>query len=203
MNSLVHGIDTSVKNSVTEISKFGFWVLAQDKEYFVPFADYPAFKHQPVDTIFNLQFISPTQLYWPEIDVDIEYENDYVPSPDELPDFEDGLNADDDSDEIDDSVTPPEVEHLVATVQAPPISAENERKAAKTAKKIKDTDFFEQLQAVWGKPASDRVTEAVTAWEKELQEMHYGGDSEAEDKLPNSRSKKGEVPEEFDMNKYL
>ena len=77
------GTDTLVKNSVTEISKFGFWVLAQDKEYFVPFTDYPAFKHQSVDKIFNLQFISPTQLYWPEIDVDIEL--DALKSPESYP----------------------------------------------------------------------------------------------------------------------
>jgi len=56
------------------ISKYGFWILCHDTEYFVAFSDYPAFKNVPVDQIFNLQSTGNTQLRWPDIDVDIEIE---------------------------------------------------------------------------------------------------------------------------------
>jgi hypothetical protein len=138
-----------------------------------------------------------------ELDVDIEYEDDYVPLSDELPDLEDGFEANDGED-IDNSVTPPEVEHLIDTVQSSPTSVDNERKAAQTVKKIKDTEFFEQLQAVWGEPASARVTEAVAAWEKELQEMYNSG-AESEVSTPTKplHKKKNEVPENFNIQDYL
>jgi hypothetical protein len=127
-----------------------------------------------------------------ELDVEVEYGDNYMPPSDELPDFEEGFNPIG-GDEIDDSVTPLEVEHLVDTVKAPPTSIENERKAAQTAKKIEDTDFFEQLKTALGKPASTRVTEAIAAWEEELRSMRTGSESTAEDK----------PTKEFDISKYI
>ena len=82
MKSSKLGIDT-LTSSVTAISKFGFWVLCEDKEYFIAFNDYPAFKNAPVDKIFNLKFLSPKQLYWPDIDVDIEL--DALDKPESFP----------------------------------------------------------------------------------------------------------------------
>lgn len=66
-----NGTGTST-NSVTDISKYGFWVLYQNEEYFIPFSDYPAFKKHPIDEIFNVEFIGSDQLYWPNLDIDIE-----------------------------------------------------------------------------------------------------------------------------------
>lgn len=138
-----------------------------------------------------------------ELDVEIEYEDSELPPSDELPDLEAGFEAGDDE-VIDDSVTPPEVEHMVKTVHAPPTSVEDERKAAQTAKKIQDTDFFEKLQSVWGAPASQRVAEAVAEWEKELQAIRKGSsDSEEEVKQPNPKREKNEVPDDFDIKNYL
>jgi len=73
MKSLKNGTDT-LTNSVTAISEFGFWIICENKEYFITFNDYPVFKKVRVDKIFNLKFISPKQMYWPEIDIDIEVE---------------------------------------------------------------------------------------------------------------------------------
>lgn len=61
-------------NEVTAIEATGFWVLLEDREYFIPFADYPAFRDAPVRQIFNVRQLSPTQLHWPDLDVDIETE---------------------------------------------------------------------------------------------------------------------------------
>jgi hypothetical protein len=61
-------------SEVTNVEPMGFWVLVDDKEYFVPYADYPAFKSATVEQIFNLKTQAPGQLYWPELDIDIEVE---------------------------------------------------------------------------------------------------------------------------------
>jgi hypothetical protein len=62
-------------SEVTNIEPLGFWVLVDDREYFVPFADYPVFQGAPVRQIFQMQRLSPTQLYWPDLDADIEIES--------------------------------------------------------------------------------------------------------------------------------
>ena len=82
MNSNQHGIDT-FHNEVTAIGPFGFWILSDDNEYFVPFEDYPAFKKATIQQIFNMKCLSPTQLHWPEIDADIETEA--LEKPDKFP----------------------------------------------------------------------------------------------------------------------
>ena len=84
MKSSMPGTDTLI-NSVTDINQFGFWVLCQNKEYFIAFNDYPVFKKHPVDDIFNVQHISPKQLYWPQLDVDIEI--DALANPKRFPLF--------------------------------------------------------------------------------------------------------------------
>ncbi len=59
-------------NEVTNISSVGFWLLANEKEYFVPFSDYPIFQTATVAQIFNMQQLAPGQFYWPDLDADIE-----------------------------------------------------------------------------------------------------------------------------------
>ncbi len=65
------GADIS-PSEVTNISSFGFWLLVDEREYFVPFGDYPAFVKATVAQIYAVQRVSPTQFHWPELDVDIE-----------------------------------------------------------------------------------------------------------------------------------
>jgi hypothetical protein len=61
-------------NEVTNIEPFGFWILVEGKELFVPFEDYPIFKQATVQQLVNMQVLSPTQLHWPDLDADIELE---------------------------------------------------------------------------------------------------------------------------------
>ena len=65
------GVATS-QCEVTNISQFGFWLLIDDREYFVPFADYPAFRTTTVVQIYGVERIAPNQLHWPALDVDID-----------------------------------------------------------------------------------------------------------------------------------
>jgi len=73
MSSNQPGTNTST-SEVTNIEPLGFWVLMDDREYFVPFSDYPVFKSASIQQIFNLQQLSPTQLHWPDLEADIEIE---------------------------------------------------------------------------------------------------------------------------------
>ena len=71
MISLAPGVATS-QCEVTNISRLGFWVLVDDREYFVPFTDYQAFLTASVEQIYGIERIAPDQLYWPALDVDID-----------------------------------------------------------------------------------------------------------------------------------
>ena len=71
MTSSTSGITTS-QSEVTSIAETGFWILVDDREYFVSFADYPAFKHATVEQIYSVKRISPDSFYWEELDIDIE-----------------------------------------------------------------------------------------------------------------------------------
>ena len=57
---------------VTNITRLGFWLLVDEQEYFVPFADYPAFRDATVAQIIALKCASPGQIHWPALDADIE-----------------------------------------------------------------------------------------------------------------------------------
>ena len=59
-------------SEVTNITQVGFWLLVDDKEYFVPFDDYPEFKQATVEQICNTKRIGPDLFTWNELDIDIE-----------------------------------------------------------------------------------------------------------------------------------
>lgn len=73
MSSNLPGVSIS-PSEVTNISAIGFWLLVDDREYFVPFDDYPAFREATVAQIYAVQRLGPTQFHWPELDIDIELE---------------------------------------------------------------------------------------------------------------------------------
>ena len=73
MSSSPLGSATSVCE-VTNITPQGFWLLVDNEEYFVPFADYPLFREATVSQIHNLRRTGPSQIHWPALDADIELE---------------------------------------------------------------------------------------------------------------------------------
>jgi hypothetical protein len=75
MNLTLEMPGISISHSeITSICSTGFWLLVDDKEYFVPFAEYPVFKHASVEQIFDMQRLGPNQFHWPDLDADIELE---------------------------------------------------------------------------------------------------------------------------------
>ena len=73
MSSLTHGKNTSAVE-VTHISIHGIWLLAQGKEMFMSYKDFPWFKDQTVKAIIHVEEQSPGHFYWPDIDVDLTCE---------------------------------------------------------------------------------------------------------------------------------
>ncbi|MFC1466596.1 MAG: DUF2442 domain-containing protein [Candidatus Brachytrichaceae bacterium NZ_4S206] len=76
------GTNTSV-SEVTSITAHGIWLWVDDHEYFVPFADYPALKKATVEQLLAVKRLSPTQLCWEALDVDIEL--DALEHPEHFP----------------------------------------------------------------------------------------------------------------------
>ena len=64
--------ESTFQAEVTSITAVGFWLLTGDREYFVPFADYPGFREATVAQIVNVEQPGPGQLYWADLDIDIE-----------------------------------------------------------------------------------------------------------------------------------
>jgi len=70
MSSSVLGAVTSAAE-VTNMDRFGLWVLVQEKEYFLPYEQFPWFKDAKIDQILNVQLLHEDHLHWPELDVDL------------------------------------------------------------------------------------------------------------------------------------
>lgn len=66
--------NTTLGSEVTTVTAQGFWLWVDDREYCVPFTDYPAFYTATVAQIFAVQRRGPNQFHWPAVDVDIELE---------------------------------------------------------------------------------------------------------------------------------
>ncbi len=57
---------------VANISKHGFWLLVNEKEYFLSYDEYPWFKNAKVSDILDVKVLHQSHLYWPQLDVDLE-----------------------------------------------------------------------------------------------------------------------------------
>ena len=64
------GKSTSVE--VTHISTQGIWLLVAEKEYLLPFTDYPWFAEAKVADIHAVKLLHGEHLRWENLDVDLE-----------------------------------------------------------------------------------------------------------------------------------
>jgi hypothetical protein len=60
---------------VTNISPHGFWLMVDDREIWVPFAEFPWFREAPVAAICEVARPRPDHLHWPALDVDLTLES--------------------------------------------------------------------------------------------------------------------------------
>jgi hypothetical protein len=65
-------LGTGTSAEVSHISPHGIWILVGDKEYMLPFADYPWFADAKVSQIHHLELLHGNHLHWPELDVDLD-----------------------------------------------------------------------------------------------------------------------------------
>lgn len=56
---------------VTNVSPHGVWLLLDDREVFLGFADFPWFAQATIQEIGQVERPSPQHLYWPALDVDL------------------------------------------------------------------------------------------------------------------------------------
>src|SRR5467141_915858 len=60
---------------VTNVSRHGFWVLVDGREFFLPFEKFPWFKNAPIAQLLNVELPHSTHIYWPHLDVDLSLES--------------------------------------------------------------------------------------------------------------------------------
>jgi Protein of unknown function (DUF2442) len=83
MKSKPRGKDTS-QAEVTNISQHGFWIfLQQEREFFVPFNEFPWFRNATIDSISKVETPHPRHLYWPALDIDLAVES--IEHPERFP----------------------------------------------------------------------------------------------------------------------
>jgi len=68
---------------VLNVSKHGFWLFLNGREYFLSFESFPWFKDAKLSAILNVKLLQAHHLYWPDLDVDLELES--IESPEKYP----------------------------------------------------------------------------------------------------------------------
>ncbi len=68
---------------VTNVSKHGFWLLADDRELFLPFTELPWFREATLSALLNVEEPTPGHFYWPDLDVDLGLET--IEHPERFP----------------------------------------------------------------------------------------------------------------------
>ncbi len=70
MKSGRHGANT-LAVEVTNISKYGLWILVGDEELYLPFKDFPWFRDAAVSAVLHVDIHGTEHLSWPELDIDL------------------------------------------------------------------------------------------------------------------------------------
>ena len=65
---------------VSLVSNQGFFLLAEDEEIFLAYADFPCFKVATIAQITNVERPSAEHLYWASLDIDLSVESVRDPS---------------------------------------------------------------------------------------------------------------------------
>ena len=81
MRSETRGAATSAE--VTNISPHGFWILADERELFLPFSEFPWFRDAPVAAICEVERPAAGHFHWPALDVDLALES--ILNPERFP----------------------------------------------------------------------------------------------------------------------
>ena len=70
--AVAHHRPIDMQVEVMSITAAGLWLVSSNKEYFVPFDTYTAFRQASITQISRVEYHSPNQFHWPDLDIDIE-----------------------------------------------------------------------------------------------------------------------------------
>lgn len=79
MKSKKRGKSTS-EVEVLNISPNGVWLLVEDREYCLPYKEFPWFKKASIQQVQNIKLLNGHHLYWQDLDVDLEIDSIKNPS---------------------------------------------------------------------------------------------------------------------------
>jgi Protein of unknown function (DUF2442) len=82
MKSAKPGTRTSAAE-VTNVSRWGFWLLVGERELFVSFEHFPWFREVPIGQPVDVTMPHPGHLHWPHLDVDLAV--DSIEHPERYP----------------------------------------------------------------------------------------------------------------------
>jgi hypothetical protein len=82
VKSTSRGKNTS-QVEIAHISTHGIWILAGERELFMPFKEFPWFHQASVRSVMNVEIAGPEHLYWPELDIDLSIES--IQHPEQFP----------------------------------------------------------------------------------------------------------------------
>ncbi len=68
---------------VSIASKQGFWLLLDDEELYLPFAQFPWFKQATLEQMMAVERPTVNHLYWPLLDIDLSV--DSIRQPEKFP----------------------------------------------------------------------------------------------------------------------
>ena len=74
MKSSIAGKNTSL-SEVTNVTTHGIWLLAKEREYFLPFTEFPWFRVAKVGALLDVRLLHSRHLYWPQLDIDLDLES--------------------------------------------------------------------------------------------------------------------------------
>ena len=82
MTSTKLGESTSVVE-ISNISSHGLWLFVADREYFLPYSEFPWFRDATIKQICDVQLLHGYHLFWQQLDVDLEL--DSLKTPEKYP----------------------------------------------------------------------------------------------------------------------
>jgi len=65
------------------VSPTVFWLMVGEREYFLPFDEFPWFRGATLERLFEVELLHETHLSWPGLDVDLDL--DRIEHPERYP----------------------------------------------------------------------------------------------------------------------
>jgi hypothetical protein len=60
---------------VTNVSQHGFWILLENEELFLSYANFPWFKKATIEQLLAVERPTDNHLYWPQLDIDLSVDS--------------------------------------------------------------------------------------------------------------------------------